>query len=144
MFFVKSEGWIDMDHKQFQEWLSGIDHLSPAQRQQTEAVFPGDTETSASLETSTISWKQAQLIVLNSFSHLTLDSSKIGKFLRETGISPAELHANAGEASLLGAVLDYLLQVDAALLAFCEAAGHTSEDVNRARIELPSGKRIWE
>ncbi len=38
-----------MDHKQFQEWLSGIAHLSPAQRQQTEAVFPGDTETSASL-----------------------------------------------------------------------------------------------
>ena len=49
MFFVKSEGWIDMDHKQFQEWLSGIDHLSPVQRQQTEAVFLGDTETSASL-----------------------------------------------------------------------------------------------
>ena len=38
-----------MDHKQFQEWLSGIDHHSPAQRQQTEAVFLGDTETSASL-----------------------------------------------------------------------------------------------
>ena len=34
-----------MDHKQFQEWLSGIDHLSPARRQQTEAVFLGDTET---------------------------------------------------------------------------------------------------
>ena len=49
MFFVKSEGWIGMDHKQFQDWLSGIDHLSPAQRQQTEAVFLGDTETSASL-----------------------------------------------------------------------------------------------
>ena len=30
-----------MDHKQFQDWLSGIDHLSPAQRQQTEAVFLG-------------------------------------------------------------------------------------------------------
>ena len=30
-----------MDHKQFQECLSGIDHLSPAQRQQTEAVFLG-------------------------------------------------------------------------------------------------------
>ena len=38
-----------MDHRQFQEWLSGIDHLSPAQRQQTEAVCLGDTETSASL-----------------------------------------------------------------------------------------------
>ena len=49
MFLVKSEGWIDMDHKQFQEWLSGTDHLSPTQRPQTEAVFPGDTETAASL-----------------------------------------------------------------------------------------------
>ena len=38
-----------MDHKQFQEWLSGIDHLSPARRQQTEVVCLGDTETSASL-----------------------------------------------------------------------------------------------
>ena len=38
-----------MDHKQFQDWLSGIDRLSPAQRQQAEAVFPGDAETSASL-----------------------------------------------------------------------------------------------
>ncbi len=38
-----------MDHKQFQEWLSGIDHLSPARRQQTESRVPGDTETSASL-----------------------------------------------------------------------------------------------
>ena len=38
-----------MDHKQFQDWLSGIDRLSPAQRQQAEAVFPGDAETSALL-----------------------------------------------------------------------------------------------
>ena len=33
-----------MDHKQFQDWLSGIDRLSPAQRQQAEAVFPGDAD----------------------------------------------------------------------------------------------------
>ena len=30
-----------MDHKQFQDWLSGIDHLSPAQRQEAETVFMG-------------------------------------------------------------------------------------------------------
>ena len=45
-----------MDHKQFQDWLSGIDHLSPAQRQQTEAVFLGDTETSASLAAIEAAW----------------------------------------------------------------------------------------
>ena len=32
---------MTMDYKQFQEWLSGIEQLSPAQRQQAEAVFLG-------------------------------------------------------------------------------------------------------
>ena len=30
-----------MNHKQFQEWLSGIEQLSAAQRQEAEAVFAG-------------------------------------------------------------------------------------------------------
>ena len=38
-----------MDHKQFQEWLSRIDGLSLAQRQQAQAVLLGETEPSASL-----------------------------------------------------------------------------------------------
>ncbi len=39
-----------MDHnKQFQEWLSWIDELSPAQRQQAEAGLSGGSEASASL-----------------------------------------------------------------------------------------------
>ena len=38
-----------MDHKQFQDWLSGIDHLSPAQRQEAETVFMGVSEASSSL-----------------------------------------------------------------------------------------------
>ncbi len=38
-----------MDHKRFQEWLSGIEQLSAAQRQEAEAVFAGCSQTSASL-----------------------------------------------------------------------------------------------
>ena len=38
-----------MDHNQFQDWLSGIDGLSPAQRQQTQGVLQGETEATASL-----------------------------------------------------------------------------------------------
>ncbi len=38
-----------MDHKQFQEWLSGIEQLSAAQRQEAEAVFAGGPQASASL-----------------------------------------------------------------------------------------------
>ena len=38
-----------MDHKQFQEWLSGIDHLRPAQRREAEAAFTGGSQATASL-----------------------------------------------------------------------------------------------
>ncbi len=38
-----------MNHKEFQEWLSGIDDLSPAQRHQAETVFLGGSEESSSL-----------------------------------------------------------------------------------------------
>ncbi len=31
-----------MDHKQYQEWLSGIDRLSPAQRREAEAAVGED------------------------------------------------------------------------------------------------------
>ena len=40
---------MTMDYKRFQEWLSGIEQLSPAQRQQAEAVFLGASDRSASL-----------------------------------------------------------------------------------------------
>ena len=39
-----------MDHKQFQDWLSVVDCLSPAQKQQAQAVLLGEAEPSASLE----------------------------------------------------------------------------------------------
>ena len=39
-----------MDHTQFQERLSGIDGLSQAQRQQSQAALLGEVEPSASLE----------------------------------------------------------------------------------------------
>ena len=47
--FSNQRGRTTMDHKQFQDWLSGIDHLSPAQRQEAETVFMGVSEASSSL-----------------------------------------------------------------------------------------------
>ncbi len=38
-----------MDHKQFQEWLSGIDQLSPVQRREVEALFSGGSQASTSV-----------------------------------------------------------------------------------------------
>ena len=39
-----------MDHNQFQELLSAISRLSPAQKQQVQSVLQGETEAVASLE----------------------------------------------------------------------------------------------
>ena len=39
-----------MDHNQFQEWLSGVDGLSQAQKQQLQGVLSGEAEEIASLE----------------------------------------------------------------------------------------------
>ena len=49
MLFSNQRDRPTMDHKQFQDWLSGIDHLSPAQRQEAETVFMGVSEASSSL-----------------------------------------------------------------------------------------------
>ena len=39
-----------LDYNQFQEWLSGVDGLSQAQRQQLQGVLLGESEAGASLE----------------------------------------------------------------------------------------------
>ena len=39
-----------MEHNKFQEWLSGIEWLSPAQKQQAQGVLLGETEAGAWLE----------------------------------------------------------------------------------------------
>ena len=38
-----------MDHKKFQGWVSGIDKLSPAQKEQTQDLLSGITGENASL-----------------------------------------------------------------------------------------------
>ena len=40
-----------IDHKQFQNWVSGIDGLSPPQREQTQDLLSGVTDENASLIT---------------------------------------------------------------------------------------------
>ena len=38
-----------MEHKQFQNWVSGVDELSQGQRQQTQGLLSGVTDENASL-----------------------------------------------------------------------------------------------
>ncbi len=54
---------------------------------------------------------------------LAEDHERLVRFLRLTGLEPAELAAQAQEPGLLAAVLDHLMQDEAMLLMFTANAG---------------------
>lgn len=70
---------------------------------------------------------------------LAEDSGRLGRFLGETGLDPAELRANMRERATLAAVVGYLLADESALLAFSANAGVKPEDVAKAEFALGGG-----
>ena len=62
-----------------------------------------------------------------------------GAFLGSTGCSSDELRTRASDPEFLGFVLDFLMQDEAALLAFCETSGLQPDRPIRARAALPGG-----
>lgn len=89
--------------------------------------------------TAAMSLDAAEALALEALAWLAEDPERIGPFLGAAGASAGELRARAGEAEFLGFVLDFLLADEAALLAFCDAAGRPYEAPMRARAALPGG-----
>ena len=67
------------------------------------------------------------------------DPERTGAFLGQTGTRVQDLRARADDGEFLGFVLDYILQGDDAVLAFCALHRHTPQDVMAARAALPGG-----
>ena len=65
----------------------------------------------------------AREIGYQALAFLTEDQDRLVRFLRLTGLEPAELAAAAEDAGLLANVLDHLLQDEAMLLMFTANAG---------------------
>ena len=64
------------------------------------------------------------------------DASRANRLLDLTGLSPADLRARAGEASLLAATLGFLEAYEPDLLACAEAIGTTPAELVAARATL--------
>lgn len=60
-------------------------------------------------------------------------------FLTATGANLGELRARATDPDFLAAVLDFLLQDDGWVVAFCDARGHPYGAPQSARGALPGG-----
>ena len=82
----------------------------------------------------------AESLAVEALGWLAGEPDALGAFLAAAGAGPAELRARAQEPEFLGFVLDFLLQDEPLLIAFCDAAGRPYDAPMRARARLPGGE----
>jgi hypothetical protein len=83
--------------------------------------------------------ESAETMALQAFAWLLAQDDLVGIFLNATGAGQGELAALAGDPVFLGAVLDFLMEHDARVIGFCDAASLPYTAVMQARAALPGG-----
>ncbi|MCZ8153175.1 MAG: DUF3572 domain-containing protein [Rhodobacteraceae bacterium] len=84
--------------------------------------------------------ERAETVALQALGWLAGQEELFPLFLGATGASATQVAAAAGEPAFLGAVLDFLLQDDAWIVGFCDAAGLDYGLPMQARAALPGGE----
>lgn len=82
---------------------------------------------------------RAETIALQALAFLAGDEQALDGFLRLTGMGLPDIRAAAANPDMLAGVLDYLLQDEPMLLAFCDTAEIRPDEPGRARAYLPGG-----
>ncbi len=83
--------------------------------------------------------EEAEIIGLRALAFLAADDRRIDGFLRMTGTEPQHLRESAADPAFLGAVLDYILGIEALLLEFTASEECDDTLPARARRALPGG-----
>lgn len=88
---------------------------------------------------------EADTIALQALAFILAEEARADRFLAISGMDRDDLirSARAGEPGLMGGVLDFLLDWEPDLLAFCEASGLASDAPLRARRALPGATPDW-
>ena len=86
-------------------------------------------------------WEEAEAIGLKALVFLTEEPGRLGRFLSETGISPAELRALAATPEGLVAVLDHVLADESLLLVLAADTGVNPAAIGPAREVLAGSSR---
>ncbi|MGO4437516.1 DUF3572 domain-containing protein [Rhizobium sp. RAF56] len=63
---------------------------------------------------------------------LANDADMFGRFLALTGVTPAQVRTAVADPGFLGGMLDFLMNHEPTLMAFCEATGTPPEAVAAA------------
>lgn len=85
---------------------------------------------------------RAIVVALQALGWLVARDDLLPVFLAATGASPGDLRQQANEPAFLGAVLDFILQDDAAVMGFCTDAGLAYTVPLEARQALPGGGAV--
>lgn len=88
-----------------------------------------------------LSTASAEVTALQALAWVVTDQDRAIRFLTQTGCDAETLRLRAGEAEVLGAVLDFLLDDEASLLAFADEVDLPAQSVALARFALPGAIR---
>jgi Protein of unknown function (DUF3572) len=83
----------------------------------------------------------AQVVALQALAWLAGEEDLLPVFLNATGADLADVRHRAADAEFQGAVLDFLMQDDAWVVAFCDAHGLPYTAPQMARMALPGGQQ---
>lgn len=81
----------------------------------------------------------AQVLALKALGWIAAEDELFPLFLGATGANLGDLRARAADPDFLAAVLDFLLQDDRWVVAFCDAQGQAYTAPQAARAALPGG-----
>jgi len=86
--------------------------------------------------------ESAEIVAIQALGWLAGNDDLLPVFLAASGGSLDDLAARATESAFLIAVLDFVMNEDAWVIAFCDSCGLDYEAPGRARQMLPGGGRV--
>lgn len=81
--------------------------------------------------------EQAETLALQALAYIASDEQAMNALMAQSGMTPDDLRQAATDPAGLGGILDFLLQWEDLLVAFCEETGLSPEEPARARQALP-------
>lgn len=84
--------------------------------------------------------ESAETTALQALGWLLGEPEELGGFLNASGAAPGDLGTLARDPQFLAALIDYLLETDARVLACCAALGVPPTALGEARTGLPGGR----
>ena len=84
----------------------------------------------------------AEALAIQALTFIAADVERLGRFLAETGIGPAEIRTAAQEPGFMLGVLEFLSSDETMLGAFAAEAGFDPADIGKAAQALGGGQ--WE